>query len=122
MKPNWKYLFRDVGAVYLITFSSNVILAIQYDGKTPIKAFALTNIFCIVLSFIIVGFMNRKLKIGHIIQVILSCWLISLTNVVFFNMTWQTWLMSIIPLILLSDLGIVISRMLLPDKYIISVE
>lgn len=122
MKLNWKFLFRDVCAVYFITFSSNVILVIQYDSRIPIKAFALTNILCIVFSFVIVGFMNRKLKISHIIQVILSCWLIGIINVVFFNMTWKTWLLSLIPLIILSDLGIVISRMLLPDKYTIPIE
>jgi hypothetical protein len=114
---NLKYLVRDVFSVYFITFIANVILTIYYNGKAPIKSFALTNIFCIVLSFLFVGLLNRELKVSYIIQVITSCWFISILNVIFFNMAWKMWFISIIPLIILSSLGILLSRALLPNKY-----
>ena len=117
MELNLKYIVRDVFSVYFITYFANVILMIYYNGKAPIKSFALTNIFCIILSFLFVGLMNRELKVNHIIQVIASCWFISILNVIFFNMTWKMWFISIIPLIILSSLGILISRALLPNKY-----
>lgn len=117
MKFNCKCLLRDVSSVFLITYSGNILLAMYCEGKVPIKSFALTNIFCVVLGFTVVGLINREMKLNHIIQVIVSCWFISISNVILFNMTWKTWFFSLIPLIILSSLGIFISRALLPDKY-----
>ncbi len=117
MQFRWQAVCRDVAIVVVFSFLGGLIVGIAgTDSQRTLLALAISNFVFGIVSFVIIGCLTPSDRLKHLTIVAVIAWLLSLMNVLFFDVPVMMWLSSLVVTLVVMAIGGGISLLLVRQE------